>query len=101
MKGMALLVIFAGSLTTVGCGGVSPDYVAANAATIHTDSESTLATLERMKCEPSPAAEPGADPDHCAIKKAVLDALKDDQRQIRDRAVALCTAAKSDCKPKP
>jgi hypothetical protein len=56
--------------------------------------------LEGMKCERSPAA-PGADPDQCAIKKSALDALKDDQRQIKERAEALCTAAKSDCKPKP
>jgi hypothetical protein len=99
MKSMALMAI-TGSLATVACG-VSRDYVAVNAATIRTNSESTLATLDSLKCEPSPAAEAGADADHCAIKKSALEALKDDQHQIQERADALCTAAQSDCKPKP
>ena len=42
MKSMALMAIVTGSLATVACG-VSRDYVAVNAATILTNSESTLA----------------------------------------------------------
>ena len=91
MKGTTLLTTFAGSLTALACAGVSSDYVAVNAATIHTNSESTLATLEGMKCEN----------DTCVIQQAALDALKDDQRQIRERAQALCTAVKANCKFKP
>jgi len=102
MKRLALLALFSGGLAIVGCGGVSPDYVAVNAATIHTNSESTLATLNGMKCQNAPATATEPAKDSCEIKKAALDALKDDQQQIKERAEALlCKAAKSDCKPKP
>jgi hypothetical protein len=100
MKAMALLAIVASGLAMLGCG-VSPDYVAVNAATIHTNSESTLATLEGMKCEAAPATDTEPAKDSCQIKKAALDALQEDQRQIKERAAALCAIAKSDCQPKP
>ena len=101
MKSMLLMAMVTGSLTVVGCAGVSADYVAADAATILTNSQSTLDTLEKLKCEPNPATEAGAGTEQCEIKikQPVLDALKADQQQIRARAEALCAAAKSDCKP--
>jgi hypothetical protein len=101
MKDLELLAIFACGLTVVGGCGVSPDYVAVNAATIHTNSESTLTTLDGIKCEKTAATATEPEKNMCEIKTAALDALKADQLQIKERAEKLCTAAKSDCKSKP